>query len=170
MFQEHQEKSRTASAGKFKGGLSGNTEIETRYHTATHLLNAALKRVIGPSVHQMGSNITEERLRFDFPCDHKLTEEEKSEVENLVNTWIEEGIPVTKETMEKNTAIQSGAECMFIEKYPDMVTVYTIGDVSKELCGGPHVQNTSELGHFKITKEEASSAGVRRIKAILEEK
>ncbi len=168
MFQEHQEKSRTASVGKFKGGLSGNTEIETRYHTATHLLNAALKKVIGPSVHQMGSNITEERLRFDFPCDHKLTEEEKSEVENLVNTWIEEGIPVTKETMEKNTAIQSGAECMFIEKYPDMVTVYTIGDVSKELCGGPHVQNTSELGHFKITKEEASSAGVRRIKAILE--
>ena len=170
MFQEHQEKSRTASAGKFKGGLSGNTEIETRYHTATHLLNAALKRVIGPSVHQMGSNITEERLRFDFPCDHKLTEDEKSEVENLVNTWIKESIPVTKETMEKNTAIQSGAECMFIEKYPDMVTVYTIGDVSKELCGGPHVQNTRELGHFKITKEEASSAGVRRIKAILEEK
>ncbi len=167
-FQEHQEKSRTASAGKFKGGLSGNGEIETRYHTATHLLNAALKKVIGPSVHQMGSNITEERLRFDFPCDHKLTEEEKQNVEELVNTWIQESIPVTKEIMEKEKAISSGAECMFIEKYPDMVTVYTIGDVSKELCGGPHVSNTSELGHFKIIKEEATSAGVRRIKAVLE--
>ncbi len=167
-FQEHQEKSRTASAGKFKGGLSGNSLVETKYHTATHLLNAALKKVIGPQVHQMGSNITEERLRFDFPCDHKLTEEEKQKVEDLVNQWIQKEIPVTKETMEKEKAIQSGAECMFIEKYPDMVTVYKIGDVSKELCGGPHVENTKELGHFKIKKEEASSAGVRRIKAILE--
>ena len=167
-FLEHQEKSRTASAGKFKGGLSGNTEKETKYHTATHLLNAALKKVIGSSVHQLGSNITEERLRFDFPCDHKMTEEEKKEVEDLVNKWIEEAIPVEKETMKKDDAIKSGAECMFIEKYPDIVTVYKIGDISKELCGGPHVTNTKEIGHFKIKKEESSSAGVRRIKAIIE--
>ena len=167
-FKEHQELSRTASAGKFKGGLSGNGEIETRYHTATHLLNAALKVVIGPDVHQRGSNITEERMRFDFNCDHKLTEEEKKKAEDLVNKWISESLPVTKEEMSKEAAIASGAECMFIEKYPDIVTVYKIGEISKELCGGPHVSNTNELGHFKITKEEASSAGVRRIKAILE--
>ena len=169
-FKAHQELSRTASAGKFKGGLAGNSEIETKYHTATHLLNAALKVVINKGVHQKGSNITEERMRFDFSCDHKLTEEEKKAVEDLVNKWIDEGLPVTKKEMSKEEAIKSGAECMFIEKYPDIVTVYSIGDVSKELCGGPHVNNTSELGHFKIKKEEASSAGVRRIKAILEEK
>lgn len=168
LFKEHQEKSRTASQGKFKGGLAGNSEIETRYHTTTHLLNAALKRVIGPSVHQLGSNITDERLRFDFPCDHKLTDEEKQNVEDLINKWIKESIPVVKTTMNKQDAIASGAECMFIEKYPDVVTVYTIGDVSKELCGGPHVSNTSEIGHFKIIKEESSSAGVRRIKGIIE--
>ena len=167
-FLEHQEKSRTASKGKFKGGLSGNSEIETKYHTATHLLNAALKKIIGPSVHQLGSNITEERLRFDFPCDHKLTDDEKQKVEDLVNEWIEEGLPVIKETMSKEQAIKSGAECMFIDKYPDEVTVYKIGDVSKELCGGPHVKNTKEIGHFKIKKEESSSAGVRRIKGIIE--
>ena len=169
-FKAHQELSRTASAGKFKGGLAGNSEIETKYHTATHLLNAALKVVINKDVHQKGSNITDERMRFDFSCDHKLTDEEKKKVEDLVNKWIEEGLPVTKKEMSKEEAIKSGAECMFIEKYPDIVTVYSIGDVSKELCGGPHVNNTSELGHFKIKKEEASSAGVRRIKAILEEK
>ena len=167
-FQNHQEKSRTASAGKFKGGLSGNSEIETKYHTATHLLNAALKKVIGPSVHQLGSNITEERLRFDFPCDHKLTDEEKQKVEDLVNEWIKEAIPVTKEIMSKEEALKSGAECMFIDKYPNEVTVYKIGDISKELCGGPHVNNTKEIGHFKIKKEESSSAGVRRIKGIIE--
>ena len=169
-FKAHQELSRTASAGKFKGGLAGNSEIETKYHTATHLLNAALKVVINKDVHQKGSNITDERMRFDFSCDHKLTDEEKKAVEDLVNKWIEEGLPVTKKEMSKEEAIKSGAECEFIEKYPDIVTVYSIGDVSKELCGGPHVNNTSELGHFKIKKEEASSAGVRRIKAILEEK
>ncbi len=167
-FLEHQEKSRTASKGKFKGGLSGNTIVETKYHTATHLLNAALKKVIGPDVHQLGSNITEKRLRFDFPCDHKLTEEEKKQVEDLVNEWIEASFPVVKEEMSKEDAIQSGAECMFLDKYPDIVTVYSIGNVSKELCGGPHVANTSEIGHFKIKKEESSSAGVRRIKAIIE--
>lgn len=169
-FKAHQELSRTASAGKFKGGLAGNSEIETKYHTATHLLNAALKVVINKDVHQKGSNITDERMRFDFSCDHKLTDEEKKAAEDLVNKWIDEGLPVTKKEMSKEEAIKSGAECMFIEKYPDIVTVYSIGDVSKELCGGPHVNNTSELGHFKIKKEEASSAGVRRIKAILEEK
>jgi len=167
-FLEHQELSRTASKGKFKGGLSGNSEIETKYHTATHLLNAALKQVVGKDVHQKGSNITSERMRFDFSCDHKLTEEEKQTVENLVNQWIQEGLEVIKEEMPKEKAIASGAECMFIEKYPDIVTVYTIGDVSKELCGGPHVKNTKEIGHFKIKKEEASSAGVRRIKAVIE--
>ena len=170
-FKAHQELSRTASAGKFKGGLAGNSEIETRYHTATHLLNAALKLVVGPDVHQKGSNITDERMRFDFSCDHKLSDEEKQKTEDLVNKWIQEGLDVRVEEMSKEDAIKSGAECMFIEKYPDVVTVYTIGDnVSKELCGGPHVKNTSELGHFKIVKEEASSAGVRRIKAILEQK
>ena len=107
-------------------------------------------------------------MRFDFSCDHKLSDEEKQKTEDLVNEWIKEGLDVKVEEMSKNDAINSGAECMFIEKYPDMVTVYSIGDVSKELCGGPHVKNTSELGHFKIVKEEASSAGVRRIKAILE--
>ncbi len=167
-FREHQEKSRTASKGKFKGGLSGNSEIETKYHTATHLLNAALKKVIGPEVHQLGSNITPERLRFDFPCNHKMTDEEKKQTEELVNKWIEEDILVEKLEMSKDEAIKSGAECTFIDRYPDIVTVYKIGDVSMELCGGPHVSHTGELGRFKIKKEEASSAGVRRIKAILE--
>lgn len=167
-FKAHQELSRTASAGKFKGGLAGNSEIETKYHTATHLLNAALKVVVGTDVHQKGSNITDERMRFDFSCDHKLSDEEKQKAEDLVNLWISEGLDVRAQEMKKEDAIKSGAECMFIEKYPDIVTVYSIGDVSKELCGGPHVKNTSELGHFKIKKEEASSAGVRRIKAILE--
>lgn len=166
-FKHHQELSRTASQGKFKGGLAGNGEIETKYHTATHLLNAALKIVVGPDVHQKGSNITDERMRFDFSCDHKLSEEEKEKVEELVNSWIKEGLDVKVEEMPKRDAIASGAECMFIEKYPDVVTVYSIGDVSKELCGGPHVKNTNELGTFKIKKEEASSAGVRRIKAVL---
>ena len=167
-FREHQEKSRTASKGKFKGGLSGNSETETKFHTATHLLNAALKEVIGPDVHQLGSNITPERLRFDFPCDHKMTDEEKKKTEDLVNKWIEENLPVEKIEMSKEEAIKSGAECTFIDRYPDLVTVYKIGDVSMELCGGPHVSHTGELGHFKIKKEESSSAGVRRIKAILE--
>ena len=168
LFKEHQEKSRMGSKQKFKGGLSGNGEMETKYHTATHLLNAALKQVIGKDVHQKGSNITPERMRFDFSCDHKLTDEEKKQVEDLVNKWINEDLPVTIEEMSKEDAIKSGAECMFIEKYPDIVTVYSIGDVSKELCGGPHVKNTKVLGTFKIKKEEACSAGVRRIKAILE--
>ena len=168
LFKEHQEKSRMGSEQKFKGGLAEQNEKTIAYHTATHLLNAALKKVIGPNSHQRGSNITTERMRFDFNCDHKLTPEEKQAAEDLVNEWIKADLPVTVETMKKEDALKSGAECMFIEKYPDEVTVYTIGNVSKELCGGPHVKHTGELGHFKIVKEEASSQGVRRIKAILE--
>ena len=168
LFKEHQEKSRMGSEQKFKGGLAEQNEITIAYHTATHLLNAALKQVLGPDTHQRGSNITVDRMRFDFNCDHKMTDEEKQKTEDLVNQWIKEAIPVTVEEMTKDEAVKSGAECMFIEKYPDRVTVYSIGDVSKELCGGPHVKNTSELGTFKIKKEEASSAGIRRIKAILE--
>ena len=167
LFKKHQEKSRAGSEAKFKGGLAEQTEETIKYHTATHLLNAALKQVIGKDAHQRGSNITVDRMRFDFNCDHKLTDEEKKQVEDLVNEWIKQGLPVIKEEMKKEDAIKSGAECMFIEKYPDIVTVYTIGDISKELCGGPHVKNTSELGTFKIKKEESSSSGVRRIKAVL---
>lgn len=168
LFQAHQEKSRMGSEAKFKGGLASTGEKEVQYHTATHLLNAALKKVLGEHVHQKGSNITEERMRFDFSHPTKMTPEEKQKVEDLVNEWIETGLAVNSQEMSKEEAIQSGAECMFIEKYPDVVTVYSIGEVSKELCGGPHVKNTGELGHFKIKKEEASSSGVRRIKAILE--
>ena len=169
LFKKHQEKSKQGSDKKFKGGLAGNSDKEIQYHTATHLLNAALKVVINKDVHQRGSNITDERMRFDFTCDHKLTDDEKKQTEDLVNKWIKDGLEVKCEKMKKEDAVKSGAECMFVEKYPDEVTVYTIGNVSKEICGGPHVNNTSELGHFKIVKEEASSAGVRRIKAILED-
>ena len=168
LFKAHQEKSRMGSEQKFKGGLAEQNDTTIAYHTATHLLNAALKVVLGPETHQKGSNITVDRMRFDFNCDHKMTDEEKKQTEDLVNKWIQEALPVTVEEMKKEDAVKSGAECMFIEKYPDIVTVYSIGEVSKELCGGPHVKNTSELGRFKIKKEEASSAGVRRIKAILE--
>ncbi len=167
-FKAHQELSRTASAGKFKGGLASTGEKETMYHTATHLLNAALKIVVDKNVHQKGSNITSERMRFDFSCDHKLSDEEKHKVEEIVNNWIKEDLPVTMSTMPKEEALKSGAEAMFIEKYADIVNVYSIGNVSKEICGGPHVTNTGKLGKFRIIKEEASSAGVRRIKAILE--
>ena len=168
LFKEHQEKSRAGAEQKFKGGLASTGEIETKYHTATHLLNAALKQVLGSHVHQRGSNITAERMRFDFSHPAKMTDEEKKATEDLVNEWIKESIPVEHLEMKKDEAIRLGAEAMFIEKYGDIVSVYKIGDKSIELCGGPHVQNTSELGHFKIKKEESSSSGVRRIKAILE--
>ena len=168
LFKEHQEKSRAGSEQKFKGGLASTGEMETKYHTATHLLNAALKQILGSHVHQRGSNITAERMRFDFSHPAKMTAEEKQATENLVNEWIKEAIPVEHLEMQKDEAIRLGAEAMFIEKYGDIVSVYKIGDKSIELCGGPHVQNTSELGHFKIKKEESSSSGVRRIKAILE--
>ena len=168
LFKEHQEKSRAGSEQKFKGGLAATGEMETKYHTATHLLNAALKQILGPHVHQKGSNITADRMRFDFSHPSKMTDEEKQKTEDLVNQWIKEAIPVEHMEMKKDEAIKMGAEAMFIEKYGDIVSVYKIGDVSLELCGGPHVKNTSELGHFKIKKEESSSSGVRRIKAILE--
>ncbi len=169
-FREHQEKSKSASRGKFKGGLAGTSEMEVKYHTATHLLNAALKIVLHSNdSHQMGSNITPERMRFDFTCDHKLSKEEIKEAEDIVNKWIQADYPVYRKEMTKAEALASGAECRFIERYSENVTVYEIGDVSKELCGGPHVKHTNVLGHFKIVKEEACSAGVRRIKAILED-
>lgn len=167
-FKEHQEKSRTASKGMFKGGLAGDSETETKYHTATHLLNAALKITVSEDVHQKGSNINNERMRFDFSCDHKLTPEEIKNTEDLVNKWIKEDLPVSVKEMTKEEAVKIGAEHMFIKRYPDVVTVYFVGDVSKEICMGPHVKSTSEIGTFKIVKEEASSAGVRRIKAIIE--
>ena len=168
LYEEHQAKSRMGSEAKFKGGLASTGEMETKYHTATHLLNAALKVVLGDHVHQKGSNITSERMRFDFSHAAKMTDEEKQKVEDLVNEYIAKDYKVERYEMKKEEALSLGAEAMFIEKYGDIVTVYKIGDVSLELCGGPHVENTSKLGHFKIKKEEASSAGVRRIKAILE--
>ncbi len=168
LFEEHQNKSRLGSDQKFKGGLASTGEMETKYHTATHLLNAALKVVLGDHVHQKGSNITAERLRFDFSHGAKMTDEEKQKVEDLVNEYIKEDIPVERMEMKKEDALKLGAEAMFIDKYGDEVSVYKIGDVSLEFCGGPHVERTGVLGHFKIKKEEASSSGVRRIKAILE--
>lgn len=168
LFEEHQAKSRMGSEAKFKGGLASTGEIETKYHTATHLLNAALKKVLGEHVHQKGSNITTERMRFDFSHGAKMTDEEKQKVEDLVNEYIKQDIKVERLEMKKEDALKMGAEAMFLDKYGDEVTVYKIGDVSLELCGGPHVESTGKLGHFKIKKEEASSAGVRRIKAILE--
>jgi alanyl-tRNA synthetase len=168
LFKAHQEKSRLGAEQKFKGGLASTGEMETKYHTATHLLNAALKQVLGSHVHQRGSNITADRMRFDFSHDSKMTDEEKKQAEDLVNKYIEMAIPVERLEMKKDEAIAMGAEAMFLDKYGDIVTVYKIGDVSIELCGGPHVKNTSELGKFKIKKEESSSSGVRRIKAILE--
>ncbi len=168
-LKEHQELAK-ASAEKAKSGLASTGEIETKYHTATHLLNAALKQVVGETSHQMGSNINAERLRFDFACDHKLSDEEIKKTEDLVNSWIKADFAVTREEMKKEDAVKAGAEHQFIERYPAVVSVYTIGNVSKEICTGPHVEHTGVLGHFKIKKEEASSSGVRRIKAVLEDK
>ena len=168
LFKEHQEKSREGAKGKFESGLLSKGEEETKYHTATHLLNAALKIVLNdPDIHQKGSNITSERLRFDFNFDRKLTDEEKQKIEELINQWIKEDLKVSKKLMKKEDAVKTGAEAAFIERYPDEVNVYSIGDVSKEICSGPHVKSTGELGTFKIKKEEASSSGIRRIKAIL---
>jgi alanyl-tRNA synthetase len=166
-FKEHQEKSRAGATKKFKGGLSSTSYINTKYHTTTHLLNSALREVLDLSVHQKGSNINDERMRFDFSWGTKMTPEQIKQTENLVNKYISASIEVGKTEMDKTVALKSGAECMFPEKYPDVVTVYKIGDISTEICGGPHVGNTKELGEFKIIKESSSSAGVRRIKAIL---
>lgn len=168
IYKEHQEKSRCIGRGEFASGLQNNTEKTIKYHTATHLLNAALKFVIGSECHQKGSNITEERLRFDFPSDHKLTQDEIQKIEELINEWIAQKLPVSFEKMSKYKAVEIGAEHQFIDRYPDDVTVYKIGDVSKEICAGPHVKNLGELTKFKIVKEESVSQGVRRIKAILE--
>ena len=165
--RKHQELSRTTSAGSFKAGLQDNSEVVTRLHTATHLLHAALHQVLGPTANQKGSNITAERLRFDFAWPQKMTDEQKEAVEKLVNEWIEQGIEVTKKMTTVEEAKNEGAMALFGAKYGDQVSLYSIGDVSKEICCGPHVANTKELGSFKIKKEEASSAGVRRIKAVI---
>ncbi|PXY71394.1 alanine--tRNA ligase [Candidatus Parvarchaeota archaeon] len=173
-YRRHQELSRTASAGKFKSGLSDDSEATTKLHTATHLLNEVLTIVLGKEVKQKGSNITPERLRFDFTFLRKLTDEEKKKIENLVNGKIKEKLKITKDEMPLKKAFKSGAQGEFGHKYPKMVSVYTILDsknkrgwFSKEICTGPHVKNTKELGHFKIIKETSSSSGVRRIKAEL---
>ena len=167
-FQEHQEKSRAGAAQKFKGGLADNSEQTTRLHTATHLLDGALRRVLGDTVFQRGSNITPERLRFDFSFDRKLTEDELRQVTDIVNEAISKAIPVICEEMTVEEAKAAGAIGIFGDKYGERVKVYTIEGYSKEICGGPHAQNTSELGSFKIVKEQASSAGVRRIKAVID--
>lgn len=175
-FEEEEEKhkklSQTASAGKFKSGLADNSEQTTRLHTAAHLLLAAIKKVLGENINQKGSNITPERLRFDFNFERKLTEEEKEKIEKLVNEEIKKEHKITKEEMSPKEAKEKGASGMFDSKYGEIVSVYTIGPedspFSKEICTGPHVKNTKELGTFKIKKEQSSSAGIRRIKAILE--
>jgi len=170
---EHQKLSQTASAGMFKGGLANHNEKTIKLHTAHHLLLAGLQAIVSPEIKQRGSNITEERLRIDFVCDHKLTDEEKKKVEDWVNDKITQKLIVARREMPREEAEKIGAEMEFGAKYPDMVSVYMIEDengnaISKEFCGGPHVSNTSELGHFKIQKEEAVAQGIRRIKAILE--
>jgi len=167
--KNHQELSRTASAGTFKSGLADNSEATTRLHTATHLLAQALREILKkPDLHQKGSNITAERARFDFNFDRKLTEEEIKKVEDMVNKKIKEKIKVVCEETSQSEAKKRGAQGIFDSKYGEKVSVYSIGDFSKEICAGPHVKNTWELGKFKIIKEESSSAGVRRIKATLE--
>jgi len=167
-LKKHQELSRTASAGTFKSGLADHSEKTTRLHTATHLLNEALRRVLGSEVRQRGSNITPERLRFDFNFPRKLTNEEIRKVENVVNKKISDGLDVKRHEMSLKDALKSGAQAEFGAKYPDVVSVYSIGSFSKEICTGPHVQNTKEIGKFKIIKEESSAAGIRRIKAVVE--
>lgn len=166
-YQEHQEKSRQGSAGKFAGGLADRSEQTARLHTATHLLNGALRKVLGDQVSQRGSNITSERLRFDFSFDRKMTREELEQVACLVNEAIEKQIDVVMEELPLQDAYESGAVGVFTGKYEDIVKVYTIPGYSREICGGPHAKNTRELVSFKIVKEEASSAGVRRIKAVI---
>ncbi|MFZ2049189.1 MAG: alanine--tRNA ligase [Minisyncoccia bacterium] len=172
-FKEHQKLSQTSSAGMFKGGLSDASEENTKLHTATHMLHQALHDVLGDEVGQKGSNITSERLRFDFSFPRKLTDEEKKRVEEIVNQKIEDALPMQNVILPKVEAEKIGARHFFDQKYPDQISIYFIGNSlesawSKEFCGGPHVKNTKELGKFRITKEEAVSAGVRRIKAVLE--
>lgn len=164
----HSESSRTASVGKFKGGLGGDGEMEIKYHTATHMLHEALREVLGDHVYQKGSNITSERLRFDFSHDNKMTDEEKKKVEDIVNEQIKKDLKVTREEVTYEKAREMGAIGVFDHKYEALVSVYHVGDFSLEFCGGPHVESTGNMGHFKILKEEAVSQGVRRIKAVLE--
>lgn len=168
-YEKHQSLSRTATEGKFKGGLADDSPETTKLHTATHLLLEALRRIVDDNIKQRGSNITPERLRFDFSFDRKLTDEEKKAVEDEVNRVIQEGMEVRREEMSKEDAVKIGAHMEFGAKYPEMVSVYFVGNYSKEFCGGPHVKNTKFLGKFIIKKEQSSSAGVRRIKAILVE-
>ena len=167
-FKEHQEKSRTIDAGSFKGGLADGGIESTKYHTLAHLLLATLQEIYGKDVVQKGCNITSERIRFDFNLDHKMSDEEKNKVEARVNEMIKSNTFVTCEEMPYEEAKALGAHGSFNDRYGEIVKVYTIGNLSKEICGGPHVENTSVLGTFKIVKEESSSAGVRRIKGILE--
>lgn len=167
-FRKHQEKSKTDSSATFKGGLADHSEMTTRLHTATHLLHQALRDVLGDHVAQKGSNITQERLRFDFSHPDKMSDEELKEVEEIVNKQIQRDLPVSYETMPIEEAKKSGAIALFTGKYDEQVKVYTIGDFSKEVCGGPHVEHTAQLGRFRILKEQSSSQGVRRIKAVLE--
>ena len=167
-LQKHQELSKTASAGKFKSGLADASKETTKLHTATHLLNEALRIILSKDIKQKGSNITQERLRFDFSFDRKLTSEEIKKIEDLVNKKIQESLDVVREEMPLKKAFESGAQGEFGAKYPEKVSVYTMGNFSKEICTGPHVKNTKELGKFKIIKEESSSNGVRRIKAELD--
>ncbi len=165
--KKHQELSRTQNAGTFKGGLAEQSEITTKYHTATHLLHQALKNVLGDHVAQKGSNITADRMRFDFSHPVPMTKEEIRQVEDIVNEQIQRDLPVTMEIMDLEEAKKSGATALFGEKYESKVKVYTIGDFSKEVCGGPHVEHTGLIGTFKIQKEQSSSAGVRRIRAVI---
>ena len=167
-FSEHQNKSKQGAEQRFKGGLAEANEVTARLHTATHLLQAALRKVLGDGVAQKGSNITTERLRFDFSFERKMTPEEVKEVEKLVNEAIQADVPITCEEMTVDEARAQGAIGLFGDKYGEKVKVYTMGKYSKEICGGPHASHTGELGTFKIKKEEASSAGVRRIKAVLQ--
>ncbi len=166
--RKHQELSRTTSSGSFKAGLQDNSEVVTRMHTATHLLHAALHKVLGPTANQKGSNITAERLRFDFTYDQKMTPEQIAQVEALVNEQIKRDLPVVCEEVSLEEAKRRGAIGLFESKYGEKVKLYTIGDFSMEICGGPHATHTGALGHFRIVKEESSSRGVRRIKAVLE--
>jgi alanyl-tRNA synthetase len=164
----HQDLSRTASAGKFKGGLADHSEQSTKYHTANHIMLEAMRRILGPHVEQRGSNITQERLRFDFSHPDKLTPEQIKQIEDIANEQIARNLEVHYEEMTVPEAKALGATGVFEHKYGDKVKVYFVGDFSKEICGGPHVENTKGMGKLKITKEEASSAGVRRVKAVLE--
>ena len=166
-FRHHQDKSQAGAEQRFNGGLADHQEQTARLHTCTHLLQAALREVLGPEVAQKGSNITAERLRFDFSFHRKMTEEEKKEVERLVNEYIRAGAPIVCEEMTVEEANEQGAIGLFGSKYGERVKVYTMGEFSKEVCGGPHAQNTGELKNFKLVKEESSSAGVRRIRGVI---